>query len=89
MATGQCRYRAPLPLQKVLMEEVIWEISKLSGEGRPRWGLGQPWDIHEGIRYLEEMQVIIQIGHHDSCSLALGLLTTDSLGDLGQCILFL
>ena len=31
----------------------------------------------------------IQIGHHDSCNVVLGLLTTNSLSNLGKCIKFL
>ena len=65
------------------------EWLKLSGEGWPMWGPGQPWDIHEGTRHLEEKVVAIQSGHHDSYNVVLGLLTTNSLSNLGKCIKFL
>ena len=65
------------------------EWLKLSGEGWPLWGLGKPWDMHEGTRRPEEKVMAIQIGHHDSCNVVLGLLTTNSLSNLGKCIKFL
>lgn len=66
------------------MEEVIWKGIKVSGEGWPRQSIGQIWDISEGTRHLREKEMVVQNGHHDSCSVALFLLTTDSLSDFGK-----
>lgn len=76
-------------LQKVLIgEKVIWKCPKLSGEDWPRWGIGQPWNINEGTRHLWKKEMVVQHGYRDSRSVTLVALTTNSLSDLGQRILF-